>query len=197
MPGRRMVFQSTPGELAGRYPRQAGRWPGADCFNPRPANWPGDMLGDGGAGGDLLCFNPRPANWPGDIQDPATGQIVNDVFQSTPGELAGRYAMRLMSITQHACFNPRPANWPGDIGRSMASLPSHRRFNPRPANWPGDIGVAVLARSADDLFQSTPGELAGRYAMNAGPRSAKATVSIHARRIGRAISTIPRGPITP
>ncbi len=151
----------------------------ADSFNPRPANWPGDAAGSGppdrsgvsirarpiGRAMPLpslsrvrrLRFNPRPANWPGDAASRSTGIWLALVFQSAPGQLAGRCV-----ATER--FNPRPANWPGDANARHSWFQSapgqlagrcagrayvrriHRSFNPRPANWPGDAGLPATGR---------------------------------------------------
>ncbi len=160
------------------------------CFNPRPANWPGDARDRYGA--VARRFNPRPANWPGDApaapSDPGAtvsirarpigramrclGVIVAQAtFQSAPGQLAGRCPSG-RSLRGRLCFNPRPANWPGDAPGSRrgfiappiadATLALHGSFNPRPANWPGD-------------------------AVHRGTRRALRIVSIRARPIGRAM----------
>ena len=186
---RRSMFQSAPGQLAGRCRRlewrvasrevsirarpigrampgrRAPRWLPVACFNPRPANWPGDARCVGNAAMMIIGFNPRPANWPGDAWpaetsplampgfnprpanwpgDAVTGRGGRDarMFQSAPGQLAGRCHRAAGSIMpQPICFNPRPANWPGDALLPVDAVLARDSFNPRPANWPGDAPI--------------------------------------------------------
>ena len=128
------------------------------------------------------CFNPRPADWPGDAA--MTGRVPSptSVFQSAPGQLAGRCqrdGVREMSVSIRARpigrampsempsatlhrFNPRPADWPGDACTARAVSVPTSCFNPRPANWPGDAGCRDASHVARLRFQSAPGRLAGR-----------------------------------
>jgi hypothetical protein len=113
-------------------------------------------------------------------------EILVNLFQSAPGQLAGRCtdALALEAVGGDVSIRARP------IGRAMPGvwsilISSFGGFNPRPANWPGDaanlrtiersllvsirarpIGRAMLVAGAwslaADRFQSAPGQLAGR-----------------------------------
>ncbi len=164
-------FQSTPGQLAGR------------CMARDRA----DLA--------QLRFNPRPANWPGDAGHGHVRTRRSSRFQSTPGQLAGRCTMPSADSAGEllVSIHARP------IGRAMPTVralhpPCAAGFNPRPANWPGDA-LADMARLQlrIGLFQSTPGQLAGRCVEPIRRLSARHGVSIHARPIGRAMPWV--GPI--
>ena len=145
-------------------------------------------------------------------------QVIRDhvykTFQSTPDQLAGRCFTRLAISNQTACFNPRPTNWPGDAGHPATLWVDRRCFNPRPTNWPGDAEYLAHIAWPDDMFQSTPDQLAGRCqnrscpcdrirgfnprptnwpgdASRGRPRTFTTLVSIHARPIGRAMLLLP------
>ena len=129
-------FLSSPGLLAGRYGQHGPRRTAVAGFNPRPAFWPGATCSSTTRLSGGRCFNPRPAFWPGatpeetgyakpglvsilarpfgralhlpgSCTDPARG------FQSSPGLLAGRYAISQPALRSSLGFNPRPAFWPG------------------------------------------------------------------------------------
>ena len=135
-----ILFQSSPGWLAGRC---------FDCsmvnglstgFNPRPAGWPG-AAGQRLVIAEPTCsFNPRPAGWPGaagfsleyalnptvSILARLVGRALLDTkyidsfaitFQSSPGWLAGRCQRKTLIPITTASFNPRPAGWPGAAPR--------------------------------------------------------------------------------
>ncbi len=165
-------FQSAPGRLAGRCrswvrsaPGRAGRSQAClrSCFNPRPADWPGD------AQRTWRCdtsFNPRPAEWPGDAargQPHQSGRAVS--IRARPIGRAMRQGLEMFNRIRGAwpypmSFNPRPADWPGDApadstrrcevfqsapgrlagrcSRTDTLVRSPIGFNPRPADWPGD-----------------------------------------------------------
>ena len=155
-------FQSTPGQLAGRCQTATTPRTWRQCFNPRPANWPGDA-GDLGArvhavrvsiharpiGRAMLRGNPgkRPG-WKVSIHARPIGRAM-------PGRAQVQRHPRLVSI--HA----RP------IGRAML-----------PGRWPPAWSW---------VFQSTPGQLAGRCGIGVVVVGNGQVVSIHARPIGRAM----------
>ena len=134
------------GTTTGFNPRPAN-WPGdarQTWFNPRPANWPGD------AAWAIAGFNPRPANWPGDA---LSARCV--LFQSAPGQLAGRCCRTFRSAFQSArpigramqsldrCqFQSAPGQLAGRCRECRWRIAPRSGFNPRPANWPGDARAA-------------------------------------------------------
>ena len=176
------------------------------CFNPRPAKWPGDAA-------SIRCsadhgFNPRPANWPGDAV--RLRCHLSGVFQSAPGRGPGDAGSSRSRWPDAPGFNPRPANWPGDapaicaatirvrvmmpvsirarpIGRAMPADPDRRLatgFNPRPANWPGD---AAGSRQPGPCFNPRPADWPGDAHARADRCVDALIVSIRARPIGRAM----------
>ncbi len=86
-----MMFQSAPGWVAGRCFRRRWLLSLNICFNPRPAEWPGDAQASLRMATLYAGFNPRPAGWPGD----AYGFICYDTWNnvSIRARLGGR-AMR-------------------------------------------------------------------------------------------------------
>ena len=189
-----ILFQSTPGQLAGRCGWMYYIYLPKYSFNPRPANWPGDAYCRPSCQYTRLGFNPRPANWPGDAEQllpiPGTTEVsiharpigrampaiafkpvTTPMFQSTPGQLAGRCLPGLVQQPAPRRFNPRPANWPGDAlcrcRRTMLSL----WFQSTPGQLAGRCtGISGKAGSVK-AFQSTPGQLAGRCPTRSAPSS--------------------------
>ena len=210
-----ILFQSTPGQLAGRCGWMYYIYLPKYSFNPRPANWPGDAYCRPSCQYTRLGFNPRPANWPGDAEQllpiPGTTEVsiharpigrampaiafkpvTTPMFQSTPGQLAGRCLPGLVQQPAPRRFNPRPANWPGDAPASVERPAPSRRFNPRPANWPGDAQRDRHRRQRQKV------SIHARPIGRAMPTQAQFTrrlteVSIHARPIGRAMRPGARG----
>ncbi len=155
-------FQSTPGQLAGRFkslPAQANQGIGVS-IHARPIGRA--ILGDTVSCCGVFMFQSTPGQLAGRFIPlrawPSTGQW----FQSTPGQLAGRFLVRCAIGSSFEGFNPRPANWPGDFHDAYRkSLVQFVSIHARP------IGRAIcesLAHYADYIqFQSTPGQLAGRF----------------------------------
>ncbi len=108
------------------------------------------------------------------------------MFQSSPGTLAGRYAVSINPYGRLKGFNPRPALWPGATGADGARSAGDRvsilaRHSGRALRCSVGTGkrpkhVSILARhsgralprtrvhtSFSVWFQSSPGTLAGRY----------------------------------
>ncbi len=107
-----------------------------------------------------------------------------DVFQVTPGAMAGRDRSPAPLRSASRISNPPPARWPGETRRRRGrDLPGHQvstharregrarpdtchrsgpthRFNPRPARWPGETQGA--ARRARDHVVSTHARRDGR-----------------------------------
>ncbi len=81
-----MAFQSTPGELTGRYEAQA------EILS---------RLSD-------VSIHARRIDRA--ISMFAVLAFIADMFQSTPGELTGRYLLAAIPVGAVAGFNPRPAN---------------------------------------------------------------------------------------
>ncbi len=111
-------------------------------------------------------------------------------FQSSPGTLAGRYFIPRQPRRPNACFNPRPALWPGatpftaSLGKMIVvsilarhsgrALPPIARgfdqvdlFQSSPGTLAGRYDAAVMRQEMVTVFQSSPGTLAGRYQMTA------------------------------
>ena len=163
---RQSWFQSSPGLLAGRYVTTTSSGTGGDCFNPRPAFWPGATV--------LM---------------EAIGTVLQ--FQSSPGLLAGRDSAGRHAVTRgRHCFNPRPAFWPGatinwGVFRPIFLVSILAR--PFGRALPGDLHSR---RRAHGRFQSSPGLLAGATRAGAGGRGGAITVSILARPFGRALRSM-------
>ena len=107
------MFQSAPGRLAGRCAFGSSPTTSRRCFNPRPADWPGDARSqDQGTQGQHVSIRARPIGR-------AMRQFrINHCrfleFQSAPGRLAGRCSGSIGLGLDGRGFNPRPADWPGD-----------------------------------------------------------------------------------
>jgi len=116
---------------------------------------------------------------------PAKTRNVPNLFQSSPGWLAGRCLLRPAIIGCKDSFNPRPAGWPGaarPIDPATAAMPVSilARLVGRALRIAGQptvhlrdvsilarlVGRALLKRVAlsaeKQMFQSSPGWLAGR-----------------------------------
>ena len=160
------MFQSAPGQLAGRcaVKRPLCIYASEVSIRARPigrAMPPFRVASDHWQG---VSIRARPIGraMPWDRHDRAESLL----FQSAPGQLAGRCRSRSPRRSQchevsirarpigramplpvrrkslfTRCFNPRPANWPGDASVGLICSSITTRFNPRPANWPGDAGV--------------------------------------------------------
>ncbi len=188
--------------------RQWVRWVLWGCFNPRPANWPGDAaVAAQGPDPGRVSIRARPigramrgssARWRtvamrvsirarpiGRAMQDRTMPVARrrlDLFQSAPGQLAGRCdpsadagdAAALLDVFQSApgqlagrCLMLDRAGVsiaPGQLAGRCEAARGDRRFNPRPANWPGDAMVQgrMPRQHERDEFQSAPGQLAGR-----------------------------------
>ena len=167
----RTMFQSAPGQLAGRC---ASHWHRSlqlrGCFNPRPANWPGDAVQSGhDAAMTAVSIRARPI---GRAMRPVQAPIAD----------------------QHR-FNPRPANRPGDAARSRSAGHGRAAFQSAPGQLAGRCHAARSRGCARTIaFQSAPGQLAGRCVADQHERAAHAMVSIRARPIGRAMPCRRRRP---
>ena len=156
-----LLFQSSPGWLAGRcIPLPRGMVCNT-CFNPRPAGWPGAASRLFQVEGVKMSFNPRPAGWPGAASFPSL--FIPSLYVSILARLVGRALQGSLRMDTHVRrgFNPRPAGWPGAaplvavavavmgvsilarlVGRALparafTARTLSSRFNPRPAGWPG------------------------------------------------------------
>ena len=161
-----VVFQSSPGLLAGRY---------GDCAASHEYVV-------------VVSILARPFGR-ARTAPPLALKRIRTMFQSSPGLLAGRVRPRWpRSWAGRSCFNPRPAFWPGATPPACQPRARGPCFNPRPAFWPGatmtqeiqslEDRVSILARPfgrartvrlargmvSPTQFQSSPGLLAGRYA---------------------------------
>ena len=132
------------------------------CFNPRPADWPGD------ASYYLDCdrqeFQSAPGRLAGRCADVGSwlrsvsirarpiGRAMPQVatplaaFQSAPGRLAGRCDQRPHAALHE--FQSAPGRLAGRCVRSRLSSLDCRCFNPRPADWPGDAPLAQVVDCA-------------------------------------------------
>jgi len=226
-------FQSAPGQLAGRCSDHPNRTTETTCFNPRPASWPGDARAPSRQGGDAGGFNPRPASWPGDailnharalgwlvsirarpvgrampcvgawsgwvgMFQSAPGQLAGRChlaicgaparlqFQSAPGQLAGRCVATFNANLGRMKFQSAPGQLAGRCDRKPAASRLHCGFNPRPASWPGDAWCEVgIGRGHHVSIRARPVGRAMR-AFLAG-LDLDVPVSIRARPVGRAM----------
>ncbi len=159
------MFQSAPGAVARRkHLAASGCVSIIECFNPLPAQWPGESH----RGHDqrlVRCgFNPLPAQWPG--ESPRSGPALSGPagFQSAPGAVARRKPLVLPHPSCHRSrFNPLPAQWPGESMDDEPTPPgTATRFNPLPAQWPGESSLTLKQREGLAWFQSAPGAVARR-----------------------------------
>ena len=91
----RWMFQSAPGRLAGRCARWQPSAASAAVVSIRARPIGRAMRAAASAQSRrLACFNPRPADWPGDAVYGRDVPASHRQFQSAPGRLAGRCLMR-------------------------------------------------------------------------------------------------------
>ncbi len=108
-------------------------------------------------------------------------------FQSTPGELAGRFYQVDDSVLIDFPFQSTPGELAGRFPPGVDKDQDGHGFQSTPGELAGRFLSKCSTRPPWYRFQSTPGELAGRFAMKRRPHGQALEVSIHARRISRAI----------
>ena len=179
------MFQSSPGQLAGRFATGGSRPRPWRSFNPRPANWPGasPLLQCLGGGFDVSILA-RPIGRA--LPTRAAFARLMGVFQSSPGQLAGRFSAPIPASTRVRSFQSSPGQLAGRFPHRRRRGGVHGGFNPRPANWPGaSPGLGIEQRVYAVSILARP---IGRALL----RTARCNfcginVSILARPIGRAL----------
>ncbi len=104
-----LLFQSTPGLLAGRYPPGAGPW-----SIPPPVSIHARLISRAirlrrATTAMAQEFQSTPGLLAGRYVQQGATQQAGEPFQSTPGLLAGRYLRAMLKEAYGVCFNPRPA----------------------------------------------------------------------------------------
>jgi len=84
------MFQSAPGDEAGRNHRQTFLTKGTACFNPLPAMKPGGTSGTAMSANDCRLFQSAPGDEAGRNPRPLLDLALYWRFQSAPGDEAGR-----------------------------------------------------------------------------------------------------------
>ena len=95
-----MLFQSSPGFGAGRYPMLLMRPIRSTSFNPRPALGPGATLAHAAIYAPGIGFNPRPALGPGATLRDAADELMFSV--SILARLWGRALRGIQDPHLHA-----------------------------------------------------------------------------------------------
>ena len=159
------MFQSTPGNYAGRINASCTAKFSASLFQSTPGNYAGRIF--------PLLMNTEPM-FVVSIhsrqlcrENPTTRPIPiwTWTFQSTPGNYAGRIRAAGGGAGRLYGFNPLPAIMPGEsVVQSVLKL-MLMSFNPLPAIMPGESTLGGVEISAWG-FQSTPGNYAGRITSN-------------------------------
>ena len=156
-------FQSSPGQLAGRYHSQARQLLTTCRFNPRPVSWPGATR--------TRTWRLRTRPW----------------FQSSPGQLAGRYAGRPWVLRYSSQFQSSPGQLAGRYLICLLDPVDLVTFQSSPGQLAGRYLRFIFHNPRVLLFQSSPGQLAGRYGHDFISSDYSAIVSILARSVGRAL----------
>ncbi len=162
-----MMFQSSPGTLAGRYSFHRRAASAFWRFNPRPALWPGATpvrVRRCRCGIVSILARHSGRALPLKILIPPLRKTVSILARHSGRALL---AQPRAALAFCAGFNPRPALWPGatlTCGRKSHII---KRFNPRPALWPGAtrsriwaarcLNVSILARHSGRALHSVPG----------------------------------------
>ena len=158
------LFQSTPGQLAGRCSARCPAPSWVNSFNPRPANWPGDAPRTPRRPWRRPCFNPRPANWPGDAVIPG-GINIRPLRVSIHARPIGR---AMLHFTAPCCQDRQVSIHARPIGRAMLHTLTRCAYRNAVSIHARPIGRAMLRTllqfDRSIKFQSTPGQLAGRCA---------------------------------
>ncbi len=230
-PASHVRFQSAPGAVARRKraiewlarhtarvsirSRRSGQekasWPSSmrcdvcECFNPLPAQWPGESLAGDVDDARSISFNPLPAQWPGESAT-ADGLWRISGFQSAPGAVARRKrspsgwrpgsrgvsirsrrsgqekARAAESVARMVRFQSAPGAVARRKLRGRAGGQRWCGFNPLPAQWPGESGGAG-ARCVI-RFNPLPAQWPGE---SSDPRrlGVESAVSIRSRRSGQ------------
>jgi len=131
------LFQSAPGDEAGRNTVDQEELTCTVCFNPLPAMKPGGTRRALRATRPRSGFNPLPAMKPGGTRSLRVIDRQYSLFQSAPGDEAGRNFLLRSFQPASGCFNPLPAMKPGGTTPPPSPPPPLARFNPLPAMKPG------------------------------------------------------------